>query len=115
MRARRLLVTGAGGFAGGHVVCQAVAAGHRVVALLPRREGTDASGRAAALDAQRRRLAANTCRGADLTVVDGSLTDRRFVRDLLEREAVDAILHLAGRTNTRSAEVDRAATVRANV
>ncbi|HSR97546.1 MAG TPA: NAD-dependent epimerase/dehydratase family protein [Kofleriaceae bacterium] len=110
-----LLVTGAGGFAGGHLVSQAAAAGHRIVALLHRPESSPNRDRVATLDAQRRRLFANAPRGAALTVVAGSLTDRGFVRDLLAREAIDAIAHLAGRTNTRSAELDRAGTVSANV
>jgi nucleoside-diphosphate-sugar epimerase len=111
----RLLVTGAGGFAGGHVVCQALSVGLRVVALLHRPDGPEKTERAAALDGHRRRLWANAPRGAALTVVEGSLTDRSFVHDLLAREEIEAIVHLAGRTNVRDAEADRAGTIRANV
>ncbi len=94
LRAVNVLVTGAGGFLGGHVVAAAVAAGARVRAVL--RPG----GRRGRVDEILR-----TPQGhAAVEVVEADIAERAVVRDLVH--GIDVALHLAGRVGVAASAKD---------
>jgi nucleoside-diphosphate-sugar epimerase len=74
-----VLITGAGGFTGSHMVAALLARGHRVTAVCRSSHGL--------LDPERHR-------GANLSIIRGDLAD-----DLTLPDNIDAIVHAAARSN----------------
>lgn len=101
-----VLVTGAAGFIGSHVVEQLCERGTRVVAL----DNFDPF--------YRRKLKernAQACRDAGAEFVEGDLCDAAFLGDLFERTKPTGVIHLAAKAGVRPSIADPVAYTRANV
>src|SRR5881397_3794766 len=87
----RVLVTGGAGFIGSHLVEKLLASGHEVVILDDFNDFYDPQTKHANIAGLAR----------DVTVYHVDLRDSESVRNLLHREKVDAIAHLAARAGVR--------------
>ena len=85
-RRLNVLATGGAGFIGSHVVVELIAAGHRVV-ILDNFENASPD-----VPARLSRLT-----GVDVPTIRGDIRDSDLVRSLLDRHAIDAVIHLAGK------------------
>jgi UDP-glucuronate 4-epimerase len=101
-----ILVTGAAGFIGSHVVERLCAQGRRVV-------GLDNFDSFYARDLKERN--AQACRDAGAAFVEGDLCDPVFLRGLFERENVRSVIHLAAKAGVRPSIADPVGYVHANV
>ena len=101
--ARRLLITGAGGFCGSHAVRHFAAAGYEVHAVvrpgsLPERASEVLS--SAMEESSDLPLAGGKPRTADISVHHCHMGDRTRMLELVSRISPDAVLHLAGANAT---------------
>lgn len=104
---RHILVTGAAGFIGSHLVERLLAQGHRVI-------GIDNFDPFYSPDEKRRNLAAALANPA-FRLVEADCAEPRQLDDALGTEHVDAIVHLAAKAGVRPSLRDPVGYARANV
>jgi UDP-glucuronate 4-epimerase len=95
---RAVLLTGAAGFIGSHTVEALVARGHRVVGL----DNFDPYYSPPRKRANLREVEAALPAGAMFDFVEGDLRDEALVGELIEKHAIDTIVHLAALAGVRA-------------